>query len=75
MPKKKRQEKKNFRQLLERYLDIKGLDIVIVLEDGCEIELYKNRCIVNDMIVTFDVKLGEKKIPLKRIKHVDMYAA
>ena len=67
--------KKNFKQLLAKYLDIKGLDIILVLEDGKEIELYKNRSIVGDMIVTFDVDNGEKKIPLKTVKHVDMYAA
>ena len=61
--------------MLSKYLDIKGLDIVIVLEDGKEIELFKNRSIIGDMIVTFDIDNGEKKIPLKRIKHVDMYAA
>lgn len=71
----KKAKKKNFKQLLAKYLDIKGLDIVIVLEDGNEVELYKNRSIVGDMIVTFDVDNGERKIPLKRIKHVDMYAA
>jgi hypothetical protein len=71
----KKAKKKNFKQLLSKYLDIKGLDIIIVLEDGKEVELYKNRSIVGDMIVTFDVDNGERKIPLKRIKHVDMYAA
>ena len=71
----KKSKKKNFKQLLSKYLDIKGLDIVIVLEDGNQVELYKNRSIVGDMIVTFDVDNGERKIPLKRIKHVDMYAA
>ncbi len=68
-------KKKNFKQMLAKYLDIKGLDIIIVLEDGNEIELYKNRTIEGDMIVTFDVNNGEKKIPLKKVKHVDMYAA
>jgi hypothetical protein len=71
----KKAKKKNFKQLLAKYLDIKGLDIIIVLEDGIEVELYKNRSIVGDMIVTFDVDNGERKIPLKHIKHVDMYAA
>lgn len=61
--------------MLEKYLDIKGLDIIIVLEDGREIELYKNRSIIDDMIVTFDVNNGERKIPISRIKHVDLYAA
>jgi len=71
----KKAKRKNFKQLLAKYLDIKGLDIIIVLEDGKEIELYKNRSIIGDTIVTFDVDNGERKIPLKRIKHVDMYAA
>ena len=74
MPHKKN-KRKNFKQLLAKYLDIKGLDIIIVLEDGKEIELYKNRSIIDDMIVTFDVNNGEKKIPLSRVKHVDLYAA
>ncbi|MBN2079608.1 MAG: hypothetical protein JW838_11630 [Spirochaetes bacterium] len=71
----KKTRKKSFKQLLAKYLDIKGLDIVIVLDDGREIELYKNRSIIGDMIVTFDINNGERKIPLKGIKHVDMYAA
>jgi hypothetical protein len=74
MPHKKN-KRKNFKQLLAKYLDIKGLDIIIVLEDGKEIELYKNRSIIDDMIVTFDVNNGERKIPLSRVKHVDLYAA
>lgn len=71
----KKARKKNFKQLLTKYLDIKGLDIILVLEDGNEIELYKNRSIVGDMIVTFDIDNGEKQIPLQQVKHVDMYAA
>jgi hypothetical protein len=71
----KKGKKKNFKQLLTKYLDIKGLDIILVLDDGNEIELYKNRSIIGDMIVTFDLDNGEKQIPLKQVKHVDMYAA
>jgi len=71
----KKAKKKNFKQLLTKYLDIKGLDIILVMDGGEEIELYKNRSIIGDMIVTFDIDNGEKKIPLKQVKHVDMYAA
>ena len=71
----RKKKRKNFKQLLEKYLDIKGLDIIIVLEDGKEIELSKNRSIINDMIVTFDTNNGEKKIPLAKIIQVDLYAA
>jgi hypothetical protein len=74
MPHRKN-KRKNFKQLLQKYLDIKGLDIILVLEDGREIELFKNRSIIDDMIVTYDIENGEKKIPISRIKHVDLYAA
>lgn len=71
----RKKKSKSFKQLLEKYLNIKGLDIIIVMEDGKEIELAKNRSIINDMLVTFDTSSGEKKIPLAKIKQVDMYAA
>jgi len=66
---------KSFRELLEKYLQIKGLDIVLVLETGEEIELYKNREIIDDILVSNDIHLGEMRIPIVDIKSVDMYAA
>ena len=66
---------KTFRELLETYLDIKGLDIIILLVDGNEVELYKNRALINNEIVTHDKLNGEKRIPLSKIKSIDMYAA
>ncbi len=70
----KKKQKDSFKRLLEKYLEIKGLDIIIILDDGCQIELYKNRRIVNDEIITMD-KSGEQRIPLAKIKSVDLYAA
>ena len=71
----KKIDKNKFRKLLTKYLDIKGLDIIIVMEDGCEIELYKNRSIIDDEIVTFDKSNSEKRIPIAQIKTVDLFAA
>jgi hypothetical protein len=68
-------KKNNFRKLLKKYLSIKGLDIIIILEDGSEIELSKNRALIDDVIVTFDVKNDEQRIPLSVVKSVDLYAA
>lgn len=70
-----RNKTKSFKIMLEKYLKIKGLDIILVLEDGKEIELYKNRSLVDDMVVTFDTKHPERRIPLASIKSVDLYAA
>jgi len=66
---------KSFRELLEKYLEIKGLDIVVVLSNGEEIELYKNREIIDGMIVAIDNFQNKQNIPISEIKSVDMFAA
>jgi hypothetical protein len=71
----KTKKSKNFKKLLSKYLDIKGLDIILVMQDGIEIELYKNRSLEDDEIVTFDKTHSEKRIPLSQIKTVDLFAA
>lgn len=66
---------KSFRDMLEKYLDIKGLDIIVVLNDGTEVELYKNREIIDDMIITMDGSNNRQSIPISEVKSVDMFAA
>ncbi len=66
---------KSFRELLEKYLEIKGLDIVVVLQDGSEVELYKHREIIDDIIVAMDKSKRTQEIPIKDVKSVDMFAA
>ena len=66
---------KSFRDMLEKYLDIKGLDIIVVLNDGTEVELYKNREIIDDMIITVDGSNHRQSIPISAVKSVDMFAA
>jgi hypothetical protein len=70
-----RMKSKKFRELLEKYLEIKGLDIIVILNDGSEVELYKNRQIIDDMIITIDNCDNSQKIPIAQIKSVDMFAA
>jgi len=66
---------KNFKKILSKYLKIKGLDIILVLENGVEIELYKNRTMINDEIITFDKTHSETRIHISQIKSVDLFAA
>ena len=73
--KKKKKKTKTFRELLERYLEIKGLDIVVILNDGTEVELYKNREIINDIIIAIDNSNKKQSIPIAEVKSVDMFAA
>jgi len=66
---------RSFRYMLEKYLEIKGLDIIVVLNDGTEVELYKNREIIDDVIITMDGNNKRQSIPLSEVKSVDMFAA
>lgn len=68
-------KQQNFKKTLERYLGIKGLDIVVYLSDGKTVELYKNRSLVKDEIVMFDSFNREKRIPLSLVRSIDLYAA
>ncbi len=72
---KKAKKKKTFKEMLEMYLQIKGLDIIIQLENGIEIQLDKNRQLIDDMIITTINGKKEKKIPISKITAVDLYAA
>lgn len=66
---------KNFKKLLKKYLSIKGLDIVVYLEDGAIIELNKNRVLVKNEIIIRDKNNRELRIDIASIKSVEMYAA
>jgi len=65
----------NFITMLKKYITIRGLDIVVILKDGSEIELFKNREIIDDAIITLEKGKGERKINLSDIKSVDLFAA
>ncbi|MBN2403061.1 MAG: hypothetical protein JXN64_11765 [Spirochaetes bacterium] len=70
-----RKKKSNFKSLLNKYLDIKGLDIVVLLDNGKEVEIYKNRKLVKNEIVYSDKHNKELRIPIGKIKSIDLYAA
>lgn len=65
----------NFKKLLKKYLSIKGLDIVVYLNDGAIIELNKNRALVKNEIIIKDKNDREFRIQLSAIKSVELYAA
>ena len=65
----------NFKITLKKYIAIKGLDIVVILKDGSKVELFKNREIIDDIIITIEKGKAEKKICLADIKSVDLFAA
>ncbi len=73
MPRSKK--KNDFKQLLDKYLSIKGLDIVVLLSDGKEVELNKNRHLEKNEIVFLDKFNKELRIPLSMVESVELYAA
>ncbi|MBN2435409.1 MAG: hypothetical protein JXK07_09125 [Spirochaetes bacterium] len=72
---KTRQKKPmSFKEMLDKYISIKGLDIVVHLKDGKSIELNKNRDLIEDEIVMFDKKNLETRIAIPDVSSIDLYA-
>ena len=68
--------KRDFKKLLKKYLSIKGLDIIVYLNDGEIIELRKNRALIkNEIIVRDKDETNEMRILISDIKSVELYAA
>ena len=73
MPRRKRRN--DFKDLLDKYLSIKGLDVVVLMRDGKEVELYKHRRLEKNNIIYSDRTNAEMKIPLSHVESIDFYAA
>ncbi|TGK13929.1 hypothetical protein EHO61_06925 [Leptospira fluminis] len=64
-----------FRDQLERYVNYRGIDIVLHLKDGSVVELDKNRRLVGEEIVYFPDKMNVSKVPLTMISKADLFVA
>ena len=73
MPRTKK--KQSFKSLLDKYLAIKGLDIILLLKNGEKIELEKNRKMIRNEVVFYDANNNESRISLSCIQSVDFFAA
>ncbi len=65
--------KKKFEKQLLKYINFRGIDIIIQTEDGRVIPLTKNRVYHNGYIINNIKKGMEEKIPLKSIKKAEFY--
>ncbi|MFW6365333.1 MAG: hypothetical protein ACOC2H_02530 [Spirochaetota bacterium] len=72
--KRGRKEPLPFKDMLSKYIDIKGLDIVVYLKNGSSIELNKNRDLVNDEIIMRDKRNSETRIPISHVSSIDLFA-
>jgi hypothetical protein len=64
---------KEFEKQLLKYLQFKGIDISVQLEDGKVIHLNKNRTYTNGYIINYPKKGIEEKISLKSIRKAEFY--
>jgi hypothetical protein len=64
---------KEFEKQLLKYLQFKGIDISVQLEDGKIIHLNKNRTYTNGYIINYPKKGIEEKISLKSICKAEFY--
>ena len=65
----------NFKKILSRYVNYRGIDIVLYLKDGTVIELDKNRKLDGDCVIKNGKEGIVARIELSDIRKADFFAA
>ncbi|TGK18970.1 hypothetical protein EHO61_08675 [Leptospira fluminis] len=66
---------KKFRSTLERYINYRGIDIILTLKDGTVIELDKNRRLDGEFVIKNGQFGIEATIELREIQKAEFFAA
>ncbi|EMK01611.1 hypothetical protein AB3N61_08555 [Leptospira sp. WS58.C1] len=66
---------KRFKDTLERYINYRGIDIILTLKDGTVIELDKNRKMNGDVVIKNGDFGIEAEIEISSIQKADFFAA
>ncbi|XDD48870.1 hypothetical protein AB3N59_10495 [Leptospira sp. WS92.C1] len=64
-----------FKSQLERYINYRGIDIVLHLKDGSRVELDRNRKMVGEQIVYFPSKNLSTSVALTSISRAEFFVA
>ncbi|PJZ52542.1 hypothetical protein [Leptospira adleri] len=64
-----------FKSQLERYINYRGIDIVLHLKDGSRVELDRNRKLVGEQIVYFPTKNLTSAVELTSISRAEFFVA
>ncbi|MBM9577225.1 hypothetical protein JWG45_08680 [Leptospira sp. 201903070] len=64
-----------FKSQLERYINYRGIDIVLHLKDGSRVELDRNRKLVGEQIVYFPTKNLTNAVELASISRAEFFVA
>ncbi|TGK04193.1 hypothetical protein EHQ53_03325 [Leptospira langatensis] len=65
----------HFKNTLERYINYRGIDIILTLKDGTVIELDKNRRMDGDVVIKNGDFGIEATIEIAQIQKADFFAA
>ncbi|NBU96608.1 MAG: hypothetical protein EBS19_00120 [Spirochaetia bacterium] len=69
------QKTNQFKKVLSRYVNYRGIDIILYLKDGSVIELDKNRRIEGEFVIKNEREGVISRIELSDILKADFYAA
>ncbi|MDX1958073.1 MAG: hypothetical protein SFU98_05840 [Leptospiraceae bacterium] len=69
------EQSENFKKVLSRYVNYRGIDIVLHLKDGTVIELDKNRQVEGDFVIKNSKEGPVARIEFSRIKKAEFFAA
>ena len=64
-----------FKKVLSRYVNYRGIDIILYLKDGSVVELDKNRRIEGEFVIKNEKEGAISRIELSEILKADFYAA
>ncbi len=65
----------NFKKILSRYVNYRGIDIVLYLKDGTVVELDKNRKLDGDVVIKNGKEGIVARIEISDIRKADFFAA
>ena len=69
------QNSPKFKQTLSRYVNYRGIDIILHLKDGSVVELDKNRRIDGDYVIKNTKEGGISRIEISSIQKAEFFAA
>ncbi|MCP5500836.1 MAG: hypothetical protein H7A25_13090 [Leptospiraceae bacterium] len=69
------QKRNTFKKVLSRYVNYRGIDIVLYLKDGSIVELDKNRKIDGDAVIKNEKDGNVFRIEFSTIQKAEFFAA
>jgi hypothetical protein len=69
-----REKRAAFKRTLSRYVNYRGIDIILYLKDGSVVELDKNRKLDGNIVIKNNKKGDVTRINLSKIQKAEFYS-